>query len=70
MKTAAEVYMPCSGKVLKVNSALEDEPQIIGEDAEQNGWLMEMQIDDLAELDELLDADAYTEYLKTVDEDH
>ena len=47
VKTAADVYMPCDGKILKVNERLEDEPQHISIAAEEDGWLMEMEIDDV-----------------------
>ena len=46
VKTAADVYMPCNGKITKVNEALEDEPQHISIAAEEDGWLMELEIED------------------------
>ena len=42
VKTAADVYMPCDGKIIKVNTRLEDEPQHISTTAEEDGWLMEV----------------------------
>ena len=62
--------MPCDGKILKVNEALEDEPQQISIGAEDEGWLMEMEIKDIAQLDNLLDEKAYLEYLETLEDDH
>ena len=47
VKTAADVYMPCDGKILKVKDRLEAEPQHISIAAEEDGWLMEMEIDDV-----------------------
>ena len=61
--------MPCNGKIIKVNEMLEDEPQQISIAAEEEGWLMEMEIDDLDQLDELLDEAAYKEYLETLADD-
>ena len=61
--------MPCDGKIIKVNEILEDEPQQISIAAEEDGWLMEMEIEDLDQLDELLDEAAYKEYLKTLADD-
>ena len=69
VKTAADVYMPCDGKITKVNEVLEDEPQQISIGAEDEGWLMELEIDDTAQLDDLLDEKAYLEYVETLDED-
>ena len=62
--------MPCDGKITKVNEALEDEPQQISIGAEDEGWLMEMEIKDIAQLDNLLDEKAYLEYLETLEDDH
>ena len=42
VKTAADVYMPCDGKITKVNEVLEEEPQQISIGAEDEGWLMEL----------------------------
>ena len=46
MKTAADVYMPCTGNVTRVNEDLDEEPQKISIAAEEDGWLMEMDIED------------------------
>ena len=70
VKTAADVYMPCDGKIIKVNDVLEDEPQTLSIGAESEGWLMEMEINDTAQLDSLLDEKAYLEYLDTLEDDH
>ena len=62
--------MPCDGKITKVNEVLEDEPQQISIGAEDEGWLMEMEISDFSQLDNLLDEKAYKEYLETLEDDH
>ena len=62
--------MPCDGKIIKVNDVLEEEPQQISIGAEDEGWLMEMEIDDTTQLDNLLDEKAYLEYLETLEDDH
>jgi glycine cleavage system H protein len=53
------VYSPISGKVIAVNEALADNPEKINEDAFGDGWIFLVEPSDLAELDELLDPDAY-----------
>ncbi|HLB56003.1 MAG TPA: glycine cleavage system protein GcvH [Coxiellaceae bacterium] len=59
VKTAADVYAPISGKIIEVNTQLETRPELINEDAYGEGWICRIKPDDLEELDELMDADAY-----------
>ena len=70
MKTAADVYMPCDGKITRINEQLEDEPQHISIAAEEDGWLMEFEVTDASQVDGLLDEKAYLAFLDTLDEDH
>lgn len=67
VKAAADVYSPISGEVTVVNSPLVDEPGKINEDA-YSAWLFKMKPSNVAELDGLLDAAAYTELVES--EDH
>ena len=62
--------MPCDGKVTRINEMLEDDPQHISIAAEEDGWLMEMEIEDTNQLDKLLDEDAYKAYLETIEDEH
>lgn len=59
VKAAAEVVFPVSGKIIEVNQALIDKPEILNEQPYGDGWLVKIQIADDASLDELLDAAAY-----------
>lgn len=68
VKAASEVYAICSGEVTEVNEDLEDSPTVVNESAESGGWLYKVKISDAAELDELMDAAAYQELLKELDE--
>ena len=61
VKAASDVYAPVSGEVIEVNSALEDEPELVNSDPYGDGWLFRMQLDDASELQDLLDADSYAE---------
>jgi glycine cleavage system H protein len=61
VKAASDIYAPVSGEVIEVNSALEDEPELVNSDPYGDGWLFRMQLDDASELGDLLDADAYAE---------
>ena len=57
-KIASDLFSPVSGEVVEVNSALEDAPELINEDAYAN-WIIKVRISDASELDNLLDAAAY-----------
>jgi len=59
VKAASDVYAPVSGKVVEVNAALEDKPEIVNKDAEGEGWLVKIEIIDPAELEDLLDEEDY-----------
>lgn len=59
VKAAAEVVFPVSGKIIEVNQALIDKPEILNEQPYGDGWLVKLQIADDASLDGLLDAAAY-----------
>ena len=59
VKSVSEIYAPVSGKIVKVNSKLEDSPEIINESPYDDGWLVELEISDKSEVDSLLDAAEY-----------
>jgi len=58
-KAVSELYAPLSGKVVKVNQALADAPQLINQDPYGKGWIIEIEPSQPSELDGLLDAEAY-----------
>jgi glycine cleavage system H protein len=59
VKAASDAYAPVSGEVVEVNEALEDEPERVNTDPYGDGWMFKMKLSNAAELDGLLDADAY-----------
>ncbi|MFT7235849.1 MAG: glycine cleavage system H protein [Methylophagaceae bacterium] len=59
VKAASDIYMPVSGKIIAVNTALEDEPELINEDAYGNGWLFKMKPDNQADVASLLSLGQY-----------
>ena len=59
----AEIFAPVSGEVVAVNEALQDEPQLVNDDRYGEGWLIRVRLTAPAELDDLMDADAYKEFL-------
>jgi glycine cleavage system H protein len=66
VKAAAEVNAPVSGTVVDVNSALADSPGLVNEDPSGKGWFVKIKLADAAELDSLMDENAYREFLKAV----
>ncbi|MBZ6375950.1 MAG: glycine cleavage system protein GcvH [Kocuria palustris] len=61
VKSASDVLSPVAGKVIKGNSILEDKAKTINESPEGEGWIAEIEVADVAELDALLDEAAYKE---------
>lgn len=58
VKAASDLVAPVSGTIVEVNTALEDQPELINQDAFAN-WIIKVKLDDTAELDSLMDATAY-----------
>lgn len=65
VKAASDLNMPVGGTVTEVNSALEDDPELINTSPYENGWIIKISVDDAAEADDLMDADAYDTYCET-----
>jgi glycine cleavage system H protein len=59
VKTASDVYSPVSGTVVAINQALEDDPEIINSEPYTDGWFFKVKLSNPAELDALLNAQAY-----------
>ena len=57
-KAASDLISPVSGTVVEVNEALEDQPELLNEDAFAN-WIIKVQLSDPSELDNLMDVEAY-----------
>jgi glycine cleavage system H protein len=58
VKAASDLISPVSGTVAEVNDSLDDSPELINEDAYEN-WIIKVELTDKAELDNLMDAEAY-----------
>jgi glycine cleavage system H protein len=65
VKAASDVYAPISGEVLEVNDALTGEPALVNGDAEGAGWFCKLRIAKPAELEALMDADAYRAFVES-----
>jgi glycine cleavage system H protein len=62
VKAASDVYSPVSGEVIAINEELLDAPETVNSVPYDGGWFFKVRLEDTAELDELLDAEAYTEH--------
>lgn len=61
VKTVSELYAPLTGKVVEVNEELEDSPELVNESPYEGAWMVVVEIDNKAELDELMTAEQYEE---------
>ncbi|MGQ9819497.1 MAG: glycine cleavage system protein GcvH [Candidatus Kapaibacteriales bacterium] len=59
VKTVADVYAPVSGKVIEINSSINDHPEVINKDPYGEGWLIKVELANSDELNDLLDVEAY-----------
>lgn len=59
VKAAADVYMPVSGKIVAINEALADAPELINEDPFGKAWLIRIKMSNPGDLDGLMDAETY-----------
>jgi glycine cleavage system H protein len=59
VKAASDVYAPVSGEVVEGNEALADQPDLVNTDPEGEGWFFRLRLGDTAELEGLMDQDAY-----------
>ncbi|NOU61617.1 glycine cleavage system protein GcvH [Marinifilum caeruleilacunae] len=63
VKTVSDMFMPVGGEVLEFNEKLEDAPDLINSDPYGEGWIIKIKVADMAEVEELLTAEAYKELL-------
>ena len=61
VKAVADLYLPVSGEIIEVNQEVVDSPELVNSDPMEEGWLFKVKLADPAELDQLLDANGYSE---------
>jgi glycine cleavage system H protein len=66
VKAASEIYAPVSGEVVEGNSALEQNPALVNQAAEGEGWFFKLRLRDPGEVDGLMDRAAYEAHLATL----
>ena len=65
VKAASDVYAPLAGKVVEINETITEEPAIVNSDAEGEGWFFKLELDDPASFEELMDDEAYEEFVES-----
>ena len=63
VKAASDIYTPVSGEVIEINPLLEDDPEIINTQPYEDGWFYKLQPSDIDELDDLMTADDYSQFI-------
>jgi glycine cleavage system H protein len=63
VKAAAEIYAPFDGEVVEVNDALEGDPGLVNTEPEGDGWFFKLKVTDASQLEDLLSAAAYQEFV-------
>jgi len=64
VKAVSDTFIPVSGRVIAVNEALLDNPELINDDPYEEGWLIEIDPADDTELDQLLSAEEYADFIE------
>ena len=63
VKAVSDLYTPLTGEIVEVNEELEDAPETVNSDPYGAGWIFKIKMSDSAELDGLMDAEAYKGFL-------
>lgn len=67
VKTVSELFAPISGEIVEINSELESSPETVNEGPYDKGWMVVLKPSDPAELEELMDAAAYEDFLGSIE---
>ena len=64
VKTVSDLMMPLSGEITEFNEGLEDAPELVNKDPYGEGWMIKVAVSDTSQLEDLLDAQAYTNLIQ------
>ena len=64
VKTVSDLFMPISGEIIEINEKLESEPELVNNDPYGDGWMVKIKCDDISQLNDLLDLNAYESLTK------
>jgi glycine cleavage system H protein len=65
VKAVAEVYTPVAGEIIEINEAVVDDPELLNEDPQTEGWLIKIRFSSASDLKSLMNAEQYEEYVKS-----
>lgn len=68
VKAQSDLFAPVSGVVVKINDPLEDSPEYINEDPYDEGWMIQVEMEDIKELDELMSAEEYAQFISELED--
>lgn len=68
-KASTEVFAPVSGVVVEFNELIEDDPSVVNSDPYEEGWIIRVEVGDMEQLDELMTAEDYEEYLGRLEDE-
>jgi glycine cleavage system H protein len=60
VKTVSDLFLPVSGTITEINAALESQPELVNSDPYGQGWMIKMTVDNVADVEALMSAEAYT----------
>lgn len=66
VKTVSSLYLPVTGKIIEVNNKLENNPELINNSPEENGWIVKIEIENDSETANLLSKEDYNTYLESI----
>jgi len=64
VKAASDIYSPLDGKIIEINNKLKDDPSIVNQDAENDGWFFKIEISDTIDEDKLMSLDQYNKFIE------
>ncbi|XP_028392444.1 uncharacterized protein LOC114517004 [Dendronephthya gigantea] len=69
VKAASDLYSPASGEIVEVNEDLNENPELVNQEPYDAGWIAKLKLSDISQIDELMDATAYDEFVKETEEE-
>ena len=64
VKAASDIYSPLDGKIIEINNKLKDDPSIVNQDAENDGWFFKIEISDSIDEDKLMSLEQYNQFIE------
>ena len=65
VKTVPDLFMPISGKIIEVNSSLEDTPEVINDDPYEDGWIIKIEVSNISDIDTLMTSEDYKKLISS-----